>query len=194
MVLLLVNQDAARGRAKCPTRCPTGCLVDQLPLDFSVVLRDGLRWNFLKQSYQVFFDLSSLLHWAGQTPGPLSHIFHWDPKWYSMLPIASPFSLSLSLSVFFFIRASSVCCWKIWRKSWNCTVISAQETDRWRFSLGSAHRLTDSRLHLGHFVHQKLNNTDNGWNHMDWNPRMQTIWKSFPIWWGNMTPTACWSN
>lgn len=31
-------------------------------------------------------------------------------------------------------------------------------------------------------------------NHTVWNPRTQTFWKSFPIWWGNRTPVACWTN
>ena len=128
------------------------------------------------------FDLSSLNAPSQPTPPPsLSYIFHWKTKWYSMLPIASPL-------IFFF------CCWKIWKEPWNCTVISAQETDKWRFLFGSPHDLTDSRLHLGHLVRQKLNFTLGGWNHTEWNPRTQTFWKSFPIWWGNMTLVACWNN
>ena len=127
------------------------------------------------------------LHWAGQTPPPLSHIFHWKTKWYSMLPIASPFVSFLHpcvLSVLLKdLKGVVELRGYLGTRDWQVEILA------WL-----SHDLTDSRLHLGHLVRQRLDFTGSGRNHTEWNPRTQTFWKSFPIWWGNMTPVACWNN
>lgn len=61
--------------------------VRQLAMKLPQIILSGL----------FFLTSHPSVHCAGQTPPSLSHIFHWKTKWYSMLPIASPF-----ISVCFF--------------------------------------------------------------------------------------------
>lgn len=151
---VLTNQGTAFKVSITRQGIPLVFYVDRLPPDLSKALWDVSPSHFLQQSYQVSWPLIPRCTEQPQAPASLSHVFHWETKWYSMLPIAP-----LSLSFFFSPRASSlsVCCWQIRKALRNCTVISARETDKRRFSLGAACDLTDSRLHLGHLVGQKLN-------------------------------------
>lgn len=94
------------------------------------------RWHFLKRSYQVCWPLI-LLRWAGRTPDPLSHIFHWNPKWYSTPPIASPFS-----SFFLFFSSMPPLC----------------AVEKFERSRGTA-RLSQNRRRAGEDSHLARSNT-----------------------------------